>query len=207
MSVTAHWSALLETIHKTPSRTLTFRPAAAASEIERAEASTGATWPGELREFYSLQAGRDADDLGELLPQSELFGLERLLYEHSMMVELGQQMIAHDPEYYSLEGATGPAGAEAGVFLPAYIPISGADGWLFYCDTRAGDNYGCIRQWDKYEADTAGPSWHSLTDMLTALRISITENSQLNEFSGSAGWWPHNYDGQLTWSPGGPGDA
>jgi len=207
MSVTEEWSALLGVLERAPSMSLSVRPAPARSEVERAESLTAAVWPDHLREFHSCHGGQSADDFGELLPMSELFGLERMLAEHRMMVEISQQWIEHDPEYYSPKGAADLAGTEAGVFLPAYIPIGGADGWLFFCDTRPGPNNGCIRWWGKYEADPAGLSWPSIADMIRAVRVSITGDSALIELPGSAGWWPTNFDGNLTWHPGGPPDS
>ena len=125
MSVTEGWSALLKVLEHAPSMSLSFRPAPARSEVERAESLTAAVWPDQLREFYSCHGGQSADDFGALLPMSELFGLERLLEEHRMMVEISHQWIEHDPEHFSPKGAADLAGAEAGVFLPAYIPIGG----------------------------------------------------------------------------------
>ncbi|MBA4020914.1 MAG: hypothetical protein C0482_00975 [Gordonia sp.] len=201
MSITSEWSALLEVIDTTPSISLTVRPAPSASEVERAEALTAAVWPEQLREFFSLHGGQGPNDLGELLPQSELFDLDRVVAEHQMMVELGRQMIAYDPEYYSLDGDSAEAGTQADVFLPSYIPFGGADGYLFFCDARPGPHTGCIRQWHKEGADEGGPSWLTFTDMLRAVRTSITENSPLIEFPESAGWWPHHYEGNLIWTP------
>lgn len=87
------------------------------------------------------------------------------------------------------------------MFLPSYIPFGGADGYLFFCDTRPGPHTGCIRQWHKEGADEGGPSWLTFTDMLRAVRTSITENSPLIEFPESARWWPHHYEGNLIWTP------
>jgi cell wall assembly regulator SMI1 len=204
MSVPEEWSALLAVLERASSMSLSFRPAPARSEVERVESLTAAAWPDHLREFYSCHGGQSAEDFGALLPLTELFGLERVLEEHRMMVEISQQWIEHDPEHFSPNGAADLAGTEAGVFLPAYIPIGGEDGWLFFCDTRPGPNTGCIRWWGKYEADPAGFSWPSIADMIRAVRVSITGDSALIEFPGSAGWWPANFDGYLTWNPGGP---
>ena len=105
MSVTEEWSALLEVLEHAPSMSLSFRPAPAKSEVERAESLTAAVWPDQVREFHTCHGGQSADDFGVLLPMSELFGLERMLEEHRMMVEISQQWIEHDPESYSPNGA------------------------------------------------------------------------------------------------------
>lgn len=205
MTVTEEWTALTAALAGLSDRALTFLPPAPAGEVARAEAATRAVWPDQLREFYSLHNGQDPDVEryhGELLPSSWFFRADYLTQEYKLLVGYGEAELREDPDLRAaIEGAE--AGTTAFVFLPSYIPLCGSDSNYYFCDTRPGPHSGCIRHWWRDDADNmAAPLFSSIADMLAAVRISVTTNTELHH-----GWQPNFLDepdrpvdrGALTW--------
>ncbi|ETD34357.1 SMI1/KNR4 family protein [Williamsia sp. D3] len=207
MTVTAEWGLLMNVLRlEAPKTGRNILPAVrrAPDMIRRAESSIGVTWPAQLHEFYALHNGESADYAdaipGSILPAHELFGTERVASDHAMMIEVWTALANGDNDYYpggyaNIVARHPTAGSRVAAFIPEYIPISGADSYYYFCDTRPSDHYGCIRAYDRDDADEAGPKWSSIADMLAAVRVSITHQTPLD------GWKPTIRDEALIWEP------
>ncbi|MCK5754626.1 MAG: hypothetical protein KAH46_18190 [Mycobacterium sp.] len=209
MSVSEAWTDLLALLHEEAPRTAaSLLPPPPPDTVASAEASTGLDWPRELIEYFSLHDGCDegADLPGQVLPAQDLFGVEAALVERAMMIEVWQGLADADPVLYAggydaLPVEYPEAGQSALAFLPQYIPVSGSDGYLYFCDLRPGPRHGCIRSYDKYEADDGEPTWESITAMLVDLRQRIENRTSVD------GWEPRVVDGRIDWLPEGTHDA
>lgn len=186
----------MSVLHTHAELPIALRPPPPAEEVVRAEAAT-APWPTQLVEFYTLHDGQsDAshDWAGELLPMSSLFSLSRIVHAHQMMMEINEITMANDPELPFADARE--AGSQAGIFLPSYVPFCGNDGHFYYCDTRPGEHYGCVRRWERDYCDEPGPEWASVEHMLMAIRTSVLNDEPVDRI-----WLPHFEDGKLTWDP------
>jgi cell wall assembly regulator SMI1 len=205
VSVTQEWSKLLAALDTLSDRALTFLPPTPATEVAAAEAATDAEWPQQLREFYTLHNGQDPNDRGrfhgELLPQSWFFSVDYVVEQYQMMVEHGRWELEND-QWLRDNARDSEAGSTAHCFLPSYIPIGGLDSYYYFIDTRPGPHSGCIRHWTRDDGDNgSGPIWDSITDMLAAVRESVSTDAPLYE-----PWRPwfihdpeHPDHGTLTW--------
>ena len=174
-----------------------FRPPPADAEVSRAEAAT-AKWPQQLVDFYALHDGQsdDSNDFtGELLPNSSLFSVARVVSDYQMMMDVNEITKANDPELPFVNARE--AGSPAGLFLQSYIPFCGGDGSYYYCDTRPGRHHGCIRHWGRDYCDGSGPVWASIEQMLASIRTCVVDNQPIDRI-----WMPQFEDGKLTWEPG-----
>lgn len=161
------------------------------AQIADAAESTGTTWPPELIEFYEQINGFPSEEFVRLLPGHELFDLERVVQEREMELDVYAETNEIE-EYEPPEGTT--AGTAVFTYTPEFIPFAGLDGHLLFVDTRPGDLYGCVTEFDKVNADDAGPRWVSLSAMLTDLADSLETSSKFDKY-----WKPTVVDGQLDW--------
>jgi len=200
MSVTEAWIDLVRVLSDiAPDTAGSFLPPTPAADVEAAEAATGLLWTEELREFYSLHAG-------QLLPYQDLLGVDRVLSERALMIEVWQGITEADPGFFigGYEGllAEHPqAGSEARGYLPQYIPLSGEDGNFYFCDLRPGPLHGCVRGYLDGAADCSGPLWASISTMLDALRVSLEDGTSFQGVLESV--WRVT-EGHLWWRPPGP---
>ena len=188
---------------KLPEQQRQYNRRASMGALREVELAMHMTWPEELRAFYQLQNGEFSDSdavIGSVLPAQELFDIDRVLADHAMMVEVWAALANNDATMYpggyeniSLDNPT--AGTRVDAFVPAYIPVSGSDGYYYFCDTRPGEHWGCIRAFDRDDADEAGPKWDSIADLLQAVRLSIIHRLPLD------GWAPSIVDEALIWRP------
>ncbi|WP_081830486.1 SMI1/KNR4 family protein [Rhodococcus sp. UNC363MFTsu5.1] len=187
MTVTAEWARLLDVLREVaPSTANSFRPPASREVLARSEARTGTVWPPELREFFSLHDGQidnppESAGSGELLPMQHLLSLDQVTDWHAMSAEVWRELADADTDYYEggYDGVCAQhpnAGSTAMMFLPSYIPIAELDACAYFCDTRPGEHHGCVRQFDKYSADSHGPAWSSISAMLAGIRTCITDS-------------------------------
>ncbi|MCX6468410.1 MAG: SMI1/KNR4 family protein [Corynebacteriales bacterium] len=213
MSVTEAWDALMALLEsEAPATARSFRPGATAEAVDAAERATGLNWPKELREFVTCQGGQreyapDAAEPfgGQILPAQDMFGLDQILAERTMMIEVWQAIIDGDTDFHpggydGVVAAHPHAGSRAGAFLPHYIPISGMDGYLYFCDLRPGEAHGSVRAYYKDAADDDTYTWRSITDMVTGLREAIADGSAVDM------WEPRIENGEVFWQPEGNGD-
>ena len=148
----------------------------------------GVDWPEELVELYPCVNG---DLQMPVLPAHALLPLGEVVDSHAMMVEIWGDMTR---EMREVGEATETAGDVAYTFLPSYIPFAGLDGYWFVVDTRPGELFGCVTDFDKVESDQGGPQWQSISAMLTDLADSLESTTRFGR------WWrPSVVDGVLNW--------
>ncbi|WP_278265572.1 SMI1/KNR4 family protein [Nocardia sp. AG03] len=145
------------------------RPGAGTIAVDRAEAGTGVPWPAELREWFTLHDGGGPADL---LPGMTLLSLDRMLELHDLQCAIWCELAAEEPDL-AVAGENTPASAEAGRFVPEFVPIAERDGTMLVCDTRPGPLRGCVTEFGKDTADMSPPGWHSLGALLADLAHSI----------------------------------
>ena len=188
-AVTEQWTRIAHWLRTN----LTSVPIAGAdrAQIIQAIEATGVEWPGELTAFFEQINGFPHEDWAALLPAHELFGLERLVEERQMELDIWGEL---DEEMGGAPAGGRSAGETAFTYLPEFIPFAGLDGNLLFIDTRPGDLHGCVTEFDKVDTDAAGPRWASLTAMLSDLADSLETGAA---FGG--GWTPAVTDGKLSW--------
>ncbi|WP_238840805.1 SMI1/KNR4 family protein [Prescottella equi] len=163
---------------------------AASADIEAAARATGVEWPSELVELFGLVNGFAADHYVSVLPQHELFDVQRVVDERAMELEVWSEF----DEEMGAPDLESEAGDPAGTYHPAFVPFAGADGYLLVVDTRPGPLHGCITEFEKVDTDDAGPRWVSLSAMLTDLAGSLETGGKFGQ-----GWFPSVVDGRLEW--------
>ncbi|MFE3542388.1 SMI1/KNR4 family protein [Nocardia sp. NPDC059177] len=164
---------------------------ATTEQIEQAATATGRPWPDELIEFFTHVNGFPAEQWVQLLPADELFDLDRVVHERQLELDVWGPL----SEDVGLElDPDAQAGDPAGTFLPEFIPFAGQDGYLLFVDTRPGDLHGCVTRFHKVDADDAGPTWRSISALLTDLATSLHTSSKFDDSR-----TPTVIDGRLTW--------
>ncbi|WP_415975990.1 hypothetical protein [Rhodococcus sp. 077-4] len=159
-------------------------------QIQDAMRATGGLWPEELTSFFGLVNGFPPDKWLALFPMHELFDLERVVHEHKLELDVWGEIDAE----MGAEAQTGTsAGDCVGTYLPHFIPFAGADGYLLFVDARNGPLHGCVTEFEKVDADDAGPKWLSLSAMLTDLADSLHTGTAFD------GRHPTLIDGALRW--------
>ncbi len=121
---------------------------------------------------------------------NEMFSLERAVEERAMELEVwgefDEEMGAPDPDT--------SAGEIAGTYLPEFVPFAGLDGYLLVVDARPGPLHGCVTAFGKVDCDDEGPSWVSVSAMLTDLADSLETGAEFD-----TRWTPAVVDGRLEW--------
>lgn len=183
MTLTDAWQAYMDVLRDcAPVTASGVRPPRVLAEREAAEGAT-ASWPEELREFFSLHDGhafRSEDDefLGEILPGVELLSLEQVVTRHKLCREMLHPIDYLGPDWPATVRSQ-HAGETAEMFVPAYIPFAedGAGDFL-YVDTREGEQQGCIRYFAAEAADEGGPLFGSLTEYVDSVRRSVESGDE-----------------------------
>jgi cell wall assembly regulator SMI1 len=195
-----------------PATAEAIRPPAGISALREAEASTGGSWPDDLRTWYALADGTERTPAGYVLPFYCPLPLSAVISHWSMWQE-AMAFIAGssrdqdaDQRLRALGGTpeemvdviarleSQPAGSAAGWFLPAFVPIaedqSSSD---MFVDTRPGP-LGCVTEYVKGNADSGGPVWLSVSAMLADLAEGLWAG-------GRVGRWgrPIVTDRELDW--------
>ncbi|MEN0138126.1 MAG: SMI1/KNR4 family protein [Rhodococcus sp. (in: high G+C Gram-positive bacteria)] len=188
-AVTEQWTRIAHWLRTN----LTSSPIAGAdrAQITRAVDTTGVEWPDELTAFFEQVNGFPHENWVALMPAHELFDLDRLVEERQMELDIWGEL---DEEMGGAPVRGNSAGTTAFTYLPEFLPFAGLDGNLLFIDTRPGDLYGCITEFDNVDTDTAGPRWASLTAMLSDLADSLETGAA---FGG--GWKRAVTDGNLNW--------
>ncbi|WP_020110677.1 SMI1/KNR4 family protein [Rhodococcus sp. 114MFTsu3.1] len=156
--------------------------------IDDAEARTQTTWPEELKQLFGHVDGLASDAWFPLLPSHDLFGLEQVIDERQVELEVWGEFEEDVPE-------ESDAGDRVGTWLPEFLPFAGVDGNFLFIDSRPGPLHGCVTGFDKVGADDQGPRWISLSAMLTDLADALETG---RKFAGA--WVPSVVDGQLDWT-------
>ncbi|MEH3153877.1 MAG: SMI1/KNR4 family protein [Gordonia paraffinivorans] len=185
---------------------LTFRPPASGDQLRDSQsATTGASWPRQLVDFYQLHDGQEAEYRarapGELLPASRILPCDEMVEHHQAMVDHGRWELYDDP-WLRENAENSEAGARSFCFLTDYVPIAQWDSDYYFVDTRPGPQSGCVRYWARDDGDASGEVlWPSLAEMLADIRRSIVDDAVLLE--PFRPWFVHDRNdpdhGVLTW--------
>lgn len=174
-SLREQWSRITDWLHE---RFPDNRISGATSEsIEHAISATGQKWPAELVEFFELV---DGDTSGPafvaILPRHQFLSLDAMVEERAEMIQIWSDV-------WSARGLSVPpsAGENAFTFARGFVPFAGMDGNFLFVDTRPGELYGCVSEFDKSGSDERGPRWLSISAMLTDLANSLTQNREFDE--------------------------
>ncbi|MDI9894276.1 hypothetical protein QM797_06010 [Rhodococcus sp. IEGM 1381] len=159
-------------------------------QITDAMRATGGLWPEELTSFFRLVNGFPRESWVSMFPMHELFDLDRAVSERQLELNIWGEI---DAEMGAEPQTDTSAGDYVGTYLPHFLPFAGADGYLLFVDARPGPLQGCVTEFQKVDADGAGPKWPSLSAMLTDLADSL-ENGTV--FDGQT---PFVVNGQLRW--------
>lgn len=175
------------------------RPAVAPALITAAELETGSPWPDDLRTWYRLADGTERTPAGYVLPFYRPLPVAEIVTHWRMWQDIARSV---GRRRMVEEAQAQEAGACAGVFLPAFLPIaedqSGADRFV---DRRSGASHGCVGEFLKGDADADGPTWPSVTAMLSDVADALEQDRP------SAGWQPQVCGSELDWRPAGPHPA
>ncbi|MCZ4517981.1 SMI1/KNR4 family protein [Rhodococcus ruber] len=187
-SVREQWARITDWLHERfPENSIS---GAESESIEQAISATGQKWPAELVEFFELV---DGDTSGPafvaILPRYQFLSLDAMVEERAEMIQIWADV-------WSARGLSVPpsAGENAFTFAPAFVPFAGMDGNFLFVDTRPGELYGCVSEFDKSGSDERGPRWLSISAMLTDLADSLTENREFDD-----GWQWSTEGGALQW--------
>ena len=164
---------------------------APAEAISRAVDATGVVWPDELTALFGHINGFPIEAWVPLFPVHELFGLDRVIDERRLELEVWGEL---DEEAGAEPSAGSAAGKVVETFLSEFVPFAGRDGNLLFVDTRPGPLHGCVTEFDKVGADDGGPRWASVSALLTEVADSLYDGTAFDR-----SWTPTVIDGRLEW--------
>ncbi|MFN3538624.1 MAG: SMI1/KNR4 family protein [Rhodococcus sp. (in: high G+C Gram-positive bacteria)] len=174
-SVREQWARIATWLHERfPENSIS---GAEAESIEQAISATGQKWPAELVELFELV---DGDTSGPafvaILPSYQFLTLDAMVEERAEMIQIWADV-------WSSRGLEVPpcAGEMSFTFAPVFVPFAGMDGNFLFVDTRPGELYGCVSEFDKSGSDERGPRWLSISAMLRDLADSLTQNKEFDE--------------------------
>jgi cell wall assembly regulator SMI1 len=189
----AAWQELLvELAQRAPTTWSALRPPS--TSTQNVEARLPRPLNEELRSWFGLHRGFDPWTAGQIFPFNTAVDLPTAVEDTLLRRRIWQA----DPlEEQDLEQLTGqPPGRIARTWLDAYVVLAkdGMGGGLFV-DLRPGLLHGCVRWWDKVDAD----DFDILSTSVAALVTDVTHSLRTGESVG--GWVPHLVDGVIDWTP------
>jgi cell wall assembly regulator SMI1 len=190
------WLGLLEELaERAPATRAALRaPVAPDAAVARDAAADalGLELSPELAEWFGLHDGADPFFHGQLLPFNSVLGLRA-----AVDGVLGTRQIWWSGDDDHLAWDDEPAGTVANTWLTRYVYLGqdGMGGGVF-ADLRPGPLHGCIRFWDKTDADDQPHIADSLTGLLAGVHRAIATGG-----GDVGGWTPSIVDGVVEWSP------
>jgi cell wall assembly regulator SMI1 len=163
------------------------------------ERELGISLPEEVREWFTLHDGTGMTFDAMLLPGHLVLSPREAVDDTRMIHEIWSEF-----DDSADSGPGDQAGDVARTWLPEFVMVGsdGCGGGIFV-DTRPGPAQGCVRQWDKVEADDdygEGPVAASLVDLIRGTTTSLREGTPVLH-----GITAVLADGHLEWSDPGPG--
>jgi hypothetical protein len=148
---------------------------------------------GEVSEWFGLHAGAAPFFDGQLLPFNTVLSLPDAVEA----TRLSRSIWWRHEHVDRAAAERQPAGTTAHTWLASYVYIGqdGAGGGIFV-DQRPRPLHGCVRSWDKVEADNGRPVAASITDLLTAIRTAVTTDD-----TDVAGWTALIDNDVIDWTP------
>jgi cell wall assembly regulator SMI1 len=148
----------------------------------------------ELRSWFHLHGGCDLCGDGQIFPFNTAIDLPAAVDKTLLIRGIWQGRSSDEEELRQL--ARQQAGTTARTWLDSYIAISDDRmGDCLFVDLRPGVLRGCVRWWDKVDADDA----NVLATSITALLIDVTRSLRTNRPIG--GWTPRLVEGIIDWEP------
>ena len=170
------WAELMSELDsRAPASRADIRPgnSGGADLVER---ELGISLSGELREWFSLHDASGLRFDTVLLPEAVIMSPREAADDSRMIRDIWAE---NDAEWDGGQerDTENSAGQVAHTWLPEYVMVGsdGCGGGLFV-DTRSGPQQGCVRWWDKTEADDDygdGPIASSLSQLLRAVLASV----------------------------------
>lgn len=146
-----------------------------------------------VRTWFGLHDGAGSDlGGGKLLPSNLLLSQTESVAETRMIGEIWADMEPGETGLTS--GDVALAGEIVGTWLPGYLMISNdAVAGGYFLDLRDGPRHGCVRTWDKVEADEWGTDADSLAQLIERVTEAIISDGHLENAR------PIIIDGALDW--------
>ena len=189
------WNGLLNELgERAPVSLAAVRPGSAEGPII-VERELGIALPAELREWFTLHDGCGLSFKAMILPSSVPMSPLEAVQDTKMIYEIWSEQ--EDQTEFASEDP-GPAGTIAYTWLREFVMVGsdGCGGGLFV-DVRSGPQQGCVRFWDKTEADDdygEGPIAPSLAALFRSITASIRDSS-----STTFGYHAVIEDGSIEW--------
>jgi len=147
----------------------------------------------ELRSWFALHGGFDPWGAGQVFPFNTAVDLAAAV-DHTLLTRSIWQANLFDEQDLGQLGRQ-PPGSVARTWLDAYVVIAqdGTGGGLFV-DLRPGILHGCVRWWDKVDADDFEVLATSVAALLTDVTYSLRTGASVG------GWAPRFVDGIIDWA-------
>jgi cell wall assembly regulator SMI1 len=148
----------------------------------------------ELRSWFGLHSGFDPWMAGQIFPFNTAVDLSTAVKDTLSRRRIWQANLLEEQDLEQLTGQ--PPGTVAHTWLDAYVALTqdGMGGGLFV-DLRPGLLHGCVRWWDKVDADDLGVLATSVAALITDVSHSLRTGASVG------GWVPHLVDGIIDWTP------
>jgi cell wall assembly regulator SMI1 len=192
-SIETAWLRLVDELAtRAPGTRVALRPPAPGVDVVAER--LGVELTGEVRDWFGLHGGAAPFFDGQVLPFNTVLSLldavEATLLTRSIWWR-------HDQHVDRAAAERQPAGTTAHTWLANYVYIGqdGTGGGIFV-DLRPGPLQGCVRFWDKVEADLGQLAATSITDLLAAVHSAISA-----EGTDVGGWTPFVDNEVIDWTP------
>ncbi|MFC9973118.1 SMI1/KNR4 family protein [Spirillospora sp. NPDC127200] len=158
-------------------------PPAGRAEIARAGAEVGVEPPPDLVAWWRRANGIAGPGQGppfDLLPRHFPYTVEQALHSREIWLKVWRDDANErgwwaERDMAALQAA--PAGTEAGMWLPGWLPIANSGGGQdLFVDLRPGPLHGCVREFDRVEAD-GKVLWGGVAAMLADLAQALESGS------------------------------
>lgn len=163
-----------------------------------AEAALGLKFGDELTTWFQIVEGSTLIGTAELFPFNNVIGLDAAVAQTLLSRDIwGGKEARNDSDDLTV------AGTPTWTFRPEYVfvGIDGMGGGLFV-DLRPGPRHGCVRWWDKVDADACRlePLASGLTDLLERIAVALDGGAPVDGGTPVA-----SDEGYLTWELAPPG--
>ena len=165
MSVVESWSSILAWCHQHAPKALVDLQPPGETSAEEMWAGAGLVCPRDLVELYQLTGGADFE--GHMIFRYSCPLTPALMIDgRASMTEVWDEIRPADSAEHQA-AITSSAGEVVADYLPAFLPIAGnLWGDFIMVDLRLGELNGSAFWWGQDTADTEGPRWKSVTDLL-----------------------------------------
>jgi len=185
--VTVAWEELMTELRRVaPAVAAAVLPPGGMSVAE-AQERLGTEFTPDLVEWFGLHGGIELDYKFRFLPMNWPLDLAEAVRFSAEIREIWQDS---EPR---CEGDQ-VAGTVMETWLPQYVAVGndGMGGELFV-DLRPGPRQGCVREWERAQADDFENSWDGLAPLLREIAAALRDGSRVGS------WTPVIVDGGIEW--------